>query len=138
MRKSGESFRNQAPNSSSEWDMLAAPSDESIEATTRSFKSYLEQDTPDHPWKKVEKRQLNPNFVGALTAIGFATVLASDVLLNGPSGFVVNHPEAATTALTAGAAVVGAAANKLVRDANAKELKAARQAERNERRERRQ
>ena len=133
MRKSGELQGSQAANSGSEWDMLAAPSYESIDATAKSFKSYLEQDTPDRPWQKVAKRQLNPNFVGALTAIGFATVLASDVILNGPSGFVVNHPEAATTGLTAGAAVVGAAANKLVRDMNAKELKEARQAERKQR-----
>lgn len=104
-------------------------------AIRNSFQHHLEQDTPDKPWQKVIKHQLNPNTVGALTAIGFATVLTADVLFNGPSDFVVNHPEAATTALTATSAAIGALANKLVREANAKELSQAHRTERIRRRQ---
>lgn len=98
--------------------------------TTRAFNSYVEEDAPDHPWQKLVKRQLNPNIVGAAVAVASAAVLVLDTVNSGPSSFVVNNPEAATTALAAGTAAIGALASKMVRDGNAEELKQAREAER--------
>ena len=116
------------------WDNLIPVDDEQTRrAATESFQRYLEEDTPDHPWQKIAKRQLNPNLVGALTAIGTAAVLTADIALNGPSGFVVNHPEAATTALAAGAGAIGAITSKIVSEQYAKEIRGARQAEREQR-----
>lgn len=70
-------------------------------------------DLPDKPFMGATKRKLNPKFVGALAAVGFAAVITLDTVVNGPSSFVVEHPEAATTTLAGISAVVGALVYKL-------------------------
>ena len=122
-------------NYDSGWEDLARERlNERLERRSReSLQQNLEQDRPDGPWQKIVKKISNPNVLGSVAAIGFATMMVADVVLNGPSEFVVNSPEAATTALALGAAAIGAAFNKLGRKAEAADLKTERQAERDAR-----
>ena len=123
-----------------QWDDLMPDSSRpKIERIARErFQANLAQDEPDGLWQKIVKKATEPNTLGAIAAIGFATVITADVVLNGPSEFVVNSPEAATTALALGAAAVGTLANRGARLAKMKDLKAKRQAEHDARRKEQQ
>ena len=67
----------------------------------------LERDDSNGVWKKIVKKIGEPKTVGFLGAIGFGALIMADVVLNGPSNFVVDSPAAATTALVAGSAIAG-------------------------------
>ena len=137
-------MRNPESSSRSSYDMnrdyLAPDSSRSrVERIARErFQANLAQNEPDGSLQKIIKKVTEPNTLGAIAAIGFATILTADVVLNGPSDFVINSPEAATTTLALGAAAVGALASRGARLAEMKDLKAKRQAERDARRKEQQ
>ncbi|MBR2543294.1 hypothetical protein IKE80_02635 [Candidatus Saccharibacteria bacterium] len=126
-----------------DWDFLGPDSgmDSEIEAertayAAESLNKYMKEDTPDHPWRKVVPRQLNPNVVGTLCAIFVGAALTLDVVVGGnPSDLVVDNSEAAMLGLAAVSGVAGAVASKLTRDANAEELNRIRREEREQRKE---
>lgn len=95
-----------------------------------SLQNKLEEDISDGLWQKIVKKTSDPNVLGALAAVGFATMMTADVVLNGPSEFVVNSPEAATTAMALGAAAIGAVFNKFGRKADVIDTKRKQQAKR--------
>lgn len=130
MNRKPESYRRNTDENN--WENIES-SFFSEKAASRAIKRCLEEDASERPWKTVSKHQFNPKVVGAVSAILFAATMTLDVVHNGPSSFVVNNPEAATTALAIGAAAIGAITTKLVGDANADEVKRIRQTERRER-----
>ena len=83
--------------------------------TRERLRRSASEDLPDRLPSRADKRQLNPKFVGALTAVGFATVITVDAVNSGPSSFVVNNPEAATTLLAGASAAVGGMFYKIVK-----------------------
>ena len=124
------------------WDDLARERlNERLERRSReSLQKNLEQERTNGSWRDIIKKAVEkisePNKLGAIAAVGFATMMTADVVLNGPSEFVVNSPEAATTALALGAAAMGAAFGGLGRKADMKDTKVKRQAERDARQRR--
>ena len=94
-----------------------------VKHTRERLRDSVNRDEPDKPFRNATKRQLNPKFVGTLAAIGTAVVITADVVLNGPSNLVIEHPEAATTFLASGSAAIGALAYKLTRDMEPKQQK---------------
>ena len=130
MNRKPESYRHRTDENN--WENIES-SFFSEKAANRAIQRCLEEDASERPWKTVSKHQLNPKVAGAVTAILFAATMTLDVVHNGPSSFVVNNPEAATTTLAMGAAAIGALTSKLVGEANANEVKRIRQAERRER-----
>ncbi len=92
-----------------------------INKTSRAFDRHFEVSESNRAPQKFKKYKLNPTFVGIVTAAIFAITIVADVIHNGPSSFVVNNPEAATTLLATGAATVGLGAAKITEGANAKE-----------------
>ena len=108
-----------------DWERPEYNKEKTNHAREHLRKSFNEE-TLDQPFRSATKRKLNPKFVGALAAIGFAAVITFDTAFNGPSSFVVEHPEAATTALAGISAAVGALAYKLTRGLEHKEQKSSR------------
>ena len=102
------------------------------------FQANLERSEPDGLLQKIIKKVSDPNVMGGIAAVGFAVMMTADVVLNGPSEFVVNSPEAATTTLALGAAAIGTLFSRLARLAEMKDLKAKRQAEREARKKEQQ
>ena len=97
-----------------EWEETDINSERVVRVRERLQRS-ANADLPDIPFMGATKRKLNPKFVGALAAVGFAAVITLDTVANGPSSFVVENPEAATTTLAGISAAVGALAYKLTR-----------------------
>lgn len=78
-----------------------------MKRTGDAVQESLESDEPDGAWQRIAKKVGEPKTVGFLGAIGFGGLIMADVVLNGPSNFVVDSPAAATTALVAGSAIAG-------------------------------
>lgn len=111
----------------SEWDMVTSGFQDTPErrrATRDEFYNYTERDEPSRMHKCAERKQLNPNFAGALAGIGITAALLGDMFISGPSSVVVNYPHQAALGLTAGAAFFGGVTSSLVHGGNAAEKSA--------------
>lgn len=88
-----------------------------------TFRNYETKSTPDRYSQKAEKRQPSANLLGTLAAAIPTSALVGDVVLNGPSNFVIEHPEAATVAIAAFAGFVAVTVSKSIQKAEANHSK---------------
>ena len=88
-----------------------------------TFRNYEAKNTPDRYSQKAEKRQPSANLLGALAAAFPTSALFGDMALNGPSNFVIEHPEATTVAIAAFAGFVAVTVSKSIQKAEANHSK---------------
>ena len=105
-----------APWDDSKWQTEPSKT-ESLKFNTavNTLYNYTDRSTPDRYSQTAEKSQPSTKLLAALvTTLAPTGALVGDTILNGPSDFVIGHPEAATGVLIAIFGATALAVSKLI------------------------